>query len=276
VFGIGDFARHGRVSVRMLRHYDALGLLEPAHVDPAAGYRSYEAAQLARLNRIVALKDLGFTLQQVRSILDHQVSVEELRGMLRLRQAELQSQIAADSARLAQVEARLQVIEREGAMPADDVQVKRLPAVRVAALTGQAAGFEPAAITPVIQPLYDELFARLRRAGLAATGPAVAWYEDAPDGEGVLVHAGVPVDAPAGGGLDVQVVDLPEVEQAATIVHHGSMDGVMATIQTLARWIDANGWRSLGYNRELYLEPCEDRDAWVTELQEPVTTADGD
>jgi DNA-binding transcriptional MerR regulator len=274
MFAIGDFARHGRVSVRMLRHYDALGLLRPAHVDLATGYRSYEAAQLARLNRIVALKDLGFTLQQVGSILDDKVSVEELRGMLRLRRAELQSQIAADSARLAQVEARLRVIEREGAMPADDVQVKRLPAVRVAALSGLAAGFEPAAIGPVIEPLYDELFVRLGRAGLATTGPAVAWYEDAPDGEGVLVHAGVPVDAPAG-GPDVPVVDLPEVEQAATIVHRGPMDGVMATIQTLARWIDANGYRSLGYNRELYIDYGQDRDAWVTELQEPVATADG-
>ena len=59
MFSIGDFARHGRVSVRMLRHYDALGLLRPAHVDPVTGYRSYRAAQLSRLNRIVALKELG-------------------------------------------------------------------------------------------------------------------------------------------------------------------------------------------------------------------------
>ncbi|HEX8929640.1 MAG TPA: helix-turn-helix domain-containing protein, partial [Actinomycetota bacterium] len=157
MFGIGDFARHGRVSVRMLRHYDAIGLLRPAHVDPVTGYRSYEAQQLSRLNRIVALKDLGFSLQQVQTILDDKVSVEELRGMLRLRRAQLQSQIASDAARLAQVEARLQIIEREGAMPADEVQVKRVPAVRVAELTATAASFEPESITPVIGPLYDEL-----------------------------------------------------------------------------------------------------------------------
>src|ERR687894_2895146 len=120
MLGIGDFARHGRVSVRMLRHYDAIGLLRPAHVDRVTGYRSYDAEQLSRLNRIVALKELGFTLQQVQTILDDMVSVEELRAMLRLRQAELQSQIAADRARLAEVEARLQTIEREGAMPSDD------------------------------------------------------------------------------------------------------------------------------------------------------------
>src|SRR3712207_4435815 len=114
MLSIGHFARQGRVSVRMLRHYDAIGLLRPAHVDPTTGYRSYDARQLSRLNRIVALKGLGFTLQQVRSVLDDEVGVEELRGMLRLRQAELQSQIAADTARLTQVEARLQILEREG------------------------------------------------------------------------------------------------------------------------------------------------------------------
>ena len=96
MFTIGDFARHGRVSVRMLRHYDATGLLRPARVDPASGYRFYAASQLARLNRIVALKDLGFTLEQVRTMLDEQVSAGQLRVMLRLRQAELQAQIAAD------------------------------------------------------------------------------------------------------------------------------------------------------------------------------------
>jgi DNA-binding transcriptional MerR regulator len=269
MFSIGDFARHGRVSVRMLRHYDAIGLLRPAYVDPVSGYRSYEAGQLSRLNRIVALKDLGFGLEQVRTILDDKVSVEELRGMLRLRQGELQAQIAADTARLAQVEARLQIIEGEGVMPADDIQIKRIPAVRVAELTGVAASFEPQSIGPVIGPLYDELTCgRLERAGLVPTGPGIAYYEDSPDG--IVVHAGITVDAEPGDHQGVSVVDLPEIARAATIVHRGSMDNVMATIQTLARWIDAHGYRSAGYNRELYLEVGPDRDTWVTELQEPI------
>ena len=273
MFSIGDFARHGRVSVRMLRHYDAIGLLRPASVDRQTGYRSYDARQLSRLNRVVALKELGFTLQQVQAILDEKVGVEELRGMLRLRQAELQSQITTDTARLAQVEARLQIIEREGAMPADDVQIKRIPGFRVAELTGTAASFEPESITPVIQPLYDALCGRLDRVGLTPTGPAIAWYEDSPDGDGVLVHATLPVDAEPGSDHDFAIVDLPEIEQAATIVHRGSMDDVMPTIQTLAVWMDANGYRSAGYNRELYIECGEDREAWVTELQEPIATS---
>lgn len=268
---IGDFARHGRVSVRMLRHYDAAGLLRPARIDPASGYRFYEAGQLARLNRIVALKDLGFTLDQVRAMLDDQVSAEQIRGMLRLRQAELQSQIAADTSRLEQVEARLRIIETEGAMSANDIQVKRIPAVRVAELTATAASLEPASISPVIQPLYQELGRRLGQAGVTPAGPAIAYYEDGPDGDGVLVHATLPVNAEPGNGHGFQITGLPEIARAATIVHRGSMDNVMASYQTLARWIDASGYRSTGHPRELYLECPDDHDKWVTELQEPIT-----
>ena len=273
MLSIGDFARYGRVSVRMLRQYDAVGLLRPARVDPASGYRFYAAAQLARLNRIIALKDLGFTLDQVRAMLDEQVSAEQLRGMLRLRRAELQAQITADTSRLSQVEARLRIIEMEGAMPAGEVHVKQIPPVRVAELTAAADRLEPAFITPVIQPLYRELGERLARAGLAPAGPAIAYYEDAPGGDGVMVHATLPVNAEPDAGHGLQITDLPGISQAATIVHRGSMDNVLSSIQALARWIDASGYRSTGYPRELYLEcPPDDPGSWVTELQEPIAS----
>src|SRR3569623_1340649 len=220
MFSIGDFASHGRVSVRMLRHYDAIGLLRPAYVDPATGYRSYQAAQLARLNRIVALKDLGFTLTEIRTIVDDEVGPQELRGMLRLRRTELRSRMDADEARLRQVEARLRIIETEDAVSGEEIQVKSLPAVRVAHADAVAAGFEPASIGPVIQPLYERLGADLDRAGVPTVGPALAWYDDAPDG-GVLVHAGVPVEAEPGTYGRFTVTDLPAVEHAATIVHRG-------------------------------------------------------
>jgi DNA-binding transcriptional MerR regulator len=268
MFTIGDFARHGRVSVRMLRHYDEIGLLRPAHVDGSSGYRTYEGAQLARLNRIIALKDLGFTLVQVGNILDEKVSVEALRGMLRLRQAELEAQIAADTTRLGRVEARLRTIENEGLMPSDDVVVKNVPPVRLAELSGIASSFEPEHVSPVIKPLYEELGKRLEAAGVIPTGPIIAYYEDAPDG--VIVHAGVQVADSVEAG-DFQVTVLPGVSEAATIVHRGSMDNVMPTVQTMAQWIDGNGYKSTGYPREVYLECPADTEQWVTELQEPVS-----
>ncbi|MDX2293721.1 MULTISPECIES: MerR family transcriptional regulator [Streptomyces] len=268
---IGDFARHGRVSVRMLRHYDAIGLLRPAHVDPRSGYRFYSADQLARLNRVIALKDLGFTLEQVGAILGDEIGVEELRGMLRLRQAELEAALEAARARLAQVGARLRAIESEGRMSTQDVVVKKIPAVRIAELSAVAASFGPEDITPVIGPLYEELCGRLEAAGVTGFGPGLAYYEDAGRGDGsVLVHAGMTV--PEGTAVEgVLVHVLPGIEEAATIVHRGSMDDIMPTAQNLARWIETNGYEARHYARELYLECPEDRAGWVTELQEPIS-----
>ncbi|MEU0373472.1 MerR family transcriptional regulator [Streptomyces sp. NPDC006283] len=271
MFTIGDFARHGRVSARMLRHYDAIGLLRPEHTDAFTGYRYYSAAQFDRLNRIVALKDLGFTLQQVQEILEDRVTPEELRGMLKLRQVELEEAMSVAAARLTQVEARLRSIESEGHMPTQDVVIKTIPAVRIAELSAVAASYAPEHIGPVISPLYDELFTRLKAAGITPTGPGVAYYEDAPEGDGtILVHAGCTVAAGTAPGENVEIVDLPAVERAATIVHRGPMDTIMPTEQNLARWVDAGGHVSAGYAREVYLECPPDKQKWVTELQVPL------
>jgi DNA-binding transcriptional MerR regulator len=281
MFVIGDFARYGHVSVRMLRHYDALGLLRPAHVDPATGYRYYQAGQLTRLNRIIALKGLGFTLGQVGELLGEStsgepVSGERLRGMFQLRHAELQARIAQETDRLRQVEARLRLIESEGHMPVADVVLKSVPAQRVAELTAVAQSWEQEDIGPVIGPLYRDLCEQMDRAGVTSTGPGIAWYEDVPDSGGkVVIHATVPVDRPLGvDNAGFTVVDLLPIARAATIVHHGPMSQMMPTEQALAAWVEQHGYRTLGYPREVNIEcPPGDFDSWVTELQLPVGAA---
>jgi DNA-binding transcriptional MerR regulator len=278
MFSIGEFAGLGRMSVRMLRHYDAIGLLRPAHVDAASGYRFYTAAQLSRLNRIIALKDLGFTLQQVQVILDEKVDVTELRGMLRLRRAQLAEQLAADSTRLARVEARLRLIESEGHMNTEEVVLKHVPSIRIAELTAVAASYGPEDIGPTISPLYEQLIGRLEAAGVKMTGPPIAYYDPAPgdSAEAVTTHAAFPVAVEPGPDQDFAVVDLPAIETAATLIHRGSMDGADRPLQVVANWIDENGYRALGrgYAREVYLEvPPGDQANWVTEFQVPVVKA---
>jgi DNA-binding transcriptional MerR regulator/effector-binding domain-containing protein len=268
---IGDFARHGRVSIRMLRHYDAMGLLRPAHVDQFSGYRFYKAAQLSRLNRIVALKDLGFTLQQVQTILEEDVSTEELRGMLRLRRAELEAALAETATCLLQVEARLRSIENEGSMPKEDVIIRHLPAIRLAELSGTAASFSPDDTGPLIGGLFDELCRRLASAAITPVGPRTVYFETPEEGEyGIVVHVGLPVSPGVIGSQDPQVVSLPPVERAATIVHHGMIHGFLSTSQLLARWVDAHGYRFDGHAREVTLHSSENPDEWVVELQAPV------
>lgn len=270
MFNIGEFAKLGQVSVRMLRHYDAIGLLPPAAVDPASGYRTYRAGQLGRLNRIIALKDLGFSLQQVQVMLDDRIAAAELRGMLRLRRAQLEAQLTADARRLAGIDARLRTIEREGQMNTADVILKEVAPIRVAELTGTAADYGPEHIGPVIQPLYPELFRRLDAAGVKPAGPAIAYYEPeaGESGESVTVHAAMPVSASPRPGHGFSIVDLPAISSAATIIHRGPMDDVMHSLQVLARWIEDHGFRTAGYHPEVYLEYCPDEPAkGVTEIQ---------
>ena len=271
---IGDFARHGRVSVRMLRHYDAIGLLRPAQVDKHSGYRFYRAAQLSRLNRIVALKDLGFTLQQVQVILDGDVSAEELRGMLRLRRAELESALAAAASGLAQVEARLRLIENEDSMPQEDVIIRQLPAIRLAELSGTAASFSPDDTSPLIGRLSGELCRRLDSAGIAPAGPRTIYFETPVDGEcGIVVHVGLPVSAMVTEGRDFLVVSLPPAERAATIVHRGMTHGFLGTSQLLVRWVEAHGYRFDGHPREVTLGCSANPEECVAEVQAPVVMA---
>jgi DNA-binding transcriptional MerR regulator len=108
---IGDFSRLGCVTVKALRHYAQLGLLRPAWIDRFTGYRYYSLQQLPRLNRILALKELGFSLDQINRLIDEKVPVEQLRSMMRIKQAELQGRIKNEQYLLKQVEARLLQIE---------------------------------------------------------------------------------------------------------------------------------------------------------------------
>ncbi len=109
---IGDFAKEAQVTVKTLRHYAKIGLLKPVWIDRFTAYRYYSREQLSRLNRILALKDLGFTLEQIGQILQQALTVDELRGMLRLKHAELAQHIREEQARLNRIEDRLHRIEQ--------------------------------------------------------------------------------------------------------------------------------------------------------------------
>lgn len=267
MLSIGDFARYAGVSVRMLRHYDALGLLVPAEVDPVTGYRRYRASQLSRLNRLVALKDLGFTLQQLGPVLDAEVGVEELRGMLRLRRAEVAEQLAADRARLDAIERRLRMIEKEGTMSEQEYVEKELPAVRLAQLTDRVE--DVSAIGARIGPMFDRLARELPAVGLSIDQPGLAWYE--PDGDGMRFGAGWPTGTDTVPVPEVEVAELAAVPRAVTVLHRGSMETIQESWQALGRYLDTAGLQPSGPCREVYLHvDLEQPDEWVTELQQPV------
>lgn len=262
MLSIGDFARYAGVSVRMLRHYDAIGLLVPTCVNPSSGYRSYEPALLDRANAIVALRNLGFSLAQIGTLLEGSLGASGLRAMLDERRRDLEGQIEADLARLADVERRLRLMEGESTMELEFVE-KPLPAVTLSQVTGHVADVDD--VGSRIGPMFEELVRRLEAAGEQPTHPAIAWYSG--DGTGLSMGAGFPRPAVPG----TETGELAAVTRAVTTVYRGPMTHIGEAWQALGSHVQRQGLEFSGPCREVYLhtDPA-DPDAWVTELQQPV------
>jgi DNA-binding transcriptional MerR regulator len=258
---ISEFARLGQVSVRMLRHYDAIGLLSPNRTESGSGYRSYSPDQLHVLNRIVALKDLGFTLEQVGRMLQDDIDVGELRGMLRLRRAELEDQARAVETRVSAVEVRLRMIEKEDTMSRDYV-VKTVPAMR---LVARRATVDADRLGEHIEPMFDAVGAALRHICGSLSTP-IATYAETEAGMDVVAGYAYAGAAPEG----TEVIELAEAT-AVCGVHLGPMTRIQESRQDLHRWVVNNGYTFAGPSREFYVRAeSTDQVDWVIELQQPV------
>lgn len=257
MFSIGEFARLGAVSVRTLRHYDEIGLLPPAEVDPLTGYRSYSAKQLRQLNRIAALKDLGLTLGQIRQLFDG-ITADELRGMLLLRRAQLEGELQRQQHHLLGVEARLRHIAQEDDMPADDIVVKQIAPLGVVVIADTAPGWGPENIVPAVNRARVQ-FDQLRISDLVkGAGPFMLFYEQADDQE-VTVNVALPVAAePAELPSPAHYRVLPGIE-AATAVRTGPAASIYPMVyQDLVGWVEAHGYQPHGPGRDIWLHEVDD------------------
>jgi effector-binding domain-containing protein len=245
---IGDFSKLSRVSIKALRLYDEMGLLKPVDVDRFTGYRYYEFNQLPRLYRILALKDLGFSLEEIGRLLEDEVPVQQMRGMLKLRQAEIRQRVEAEAARLERVELWLRVIEQEDSMSKYDVVIKKIEPVRVAAVRGVVA------TPPDQRSLWDELIGYLQQKSARMIGPPMAIYHDPEFRERDWdIEVVMPLSEEIPAGQRVQVYELPGAEKMACVVHTGPFATIGEAYDAIAKWIDQNGYEIVGPGRELNL-----------------------
>lgn len=270
MFRIGEFSRLSQVPVKTLRYYDEIGLLHPEMVDETNGYRLYGPHQLSRLNMLLALRDLGFSLEQVSMLMQEAISVEQMRGMLRLRRAEIEGRLEEEHQRLARVEHRLNSIDREGRMPAYEVVIKKWEPMRVASIRSIVETYGS------VGGLIGELFAVLGENGIPPAGPCFAiYYDEEYQERDVDAEAAVAVGANAEspGGSRVTIRELPGHPEVASLVRTGPYDDFAPAYGELMQWIQANGYRIVGPNRETYLRgPGDDvaPETYVTEIQFPV------
>jgi len=264
---IGDFARLSQVSVVTLRYYDEMDLLKPVKVDSCTGYRFYSSDQLSRLNRILALKDLGFSLEQIKLMLTDDLTVEQLRSMLTMQRKEVEKRLADEQERLARIEARLRQIALEDKMPKYDVVVKTVPAMLVAARRVSIPTNDQ--VPQYLRPAFTEAYEYVRKQGAKDTGPCFAlWHSPADVYENEDAEAVVPIDRPLKGTERVNVYELPST-QVAAVVHQGNFEEFTQGHAALLEWIDANGYQNAGPYREIYIK-CQTMSDTTTEIQFPV------
>lgn len=270
MFKIGDFSRLTQVSIKTLRYYDEIGLLKPAQIDRFTNYRYYTADQLPRLNRILALKDLGLSLDQITALIQTDLAPGQMQDILRQKREEIARQVAEEQARLARVEARLRQIEQEGQVSEYEVVIKPVPALRVAAIRAVVPSYADGAI------LFIELAVYLSRYGLdlAALPPWVSLYHDEGYRESdVDMTAAAPVDRALPDGERVRMIELPAVETMMSVIHRGPYEQMTPAYTALVQFLSANRYCVTGPNRIIYLHgPAQGSDPaeYVTEIQFPV------
>ncbi|HSS10611.1 MAG TPA: MerR family transcriptional regulator, partial [Acidimicrobiales bacterium] len=241
---IGDFSRMTYLSVKALRHYHDVGLLEPAQVDPTTGYRFYDAAQVPTAQVIRRFRDLGMPLEQVKAVLDapdvvsrNEVIVAHLRRM--------ESQLQQTQTTVSSLRALLE----HSALPIS-VEYRSVPPTRSLAIS-EPVGMDD--IEDWWSAAFEELYGVLRTSTVKPSGPGGALYPneffEVELGE---VTAFVPVADEAATSGRVRVVEIPAAELAVT-VHHGPFSDLDQTYGALGTYVAARELGVEGPIREYYL-----------------------
>jgi DNA-binding transcriptional MerR regulator len=276
MFRIGEFSRITRVTVDTLRYYDALGLLKPANVDPFTGYRYYSAKQLLSLNRILALKEIGFSLEEIARILQENLTNDQLRGMLKAQLVRAESDMQAAELRREHILARLHYLNSEDDMPAYEVTLKPVETLTVAAIRE---------VVPTLEQMprrCSEMFDAIEqwlRANSLSFGPSMSiYYNDGFTRENIDTECAFIVTDPD--ELKTAKTDAPielrKIEAVPLMASTIAVDdfykkpgGLLPAYNALGRWIEDNGYQISGPPRELFYGSVEGNDL-TAEVQFPV------
>jgi predicted transcriptional regulator YdeE/DNA-binding transcriptional MerR regulator len=281
---IGDFSKLAHVTVKTLRHYATLGLLLPTWTDRLNGYRYYSLEQLPRLNRILALKDLGFSLDQIRELLDEELPPARLRQLFDQKQQELHKKVQAEQTRLNRVADRLERIEHEGCLPQYEVTIKSIPSLPVVSMRGTVPDINE---LPEQCRLMQQTLARWASgSNLPQTGNWMLIYHKSDYRErnldiqvALLLERQVRLGSRLRSNA-IQASLLPPVESMASLLQPASNQANPVSYTALYTWIERNGYHISGPARELYLTdpdtaqvvslPGVNSPASFTEIQIPV------
>jgi DNA-binding transcriptional MerR regulator/predicted transcriptional regulator YdeE len=263
---IGDFSKLSFVTVKALRYYDEIGLLKPERVDEFTGYRYYSASQLPRLNRIVALKNMGLSLEEIARLLRDDVPVASILDLLHAKQSEIKGRLQEEVEKLARVEEWLRQTETEGRMPEYEVITKKIKSQKVLSIRRVLPNYGH------LSELFSAIGPYIGKVHAPVKGPPFAVFHDKEFNEAdVDVEVAFPLWREVKAAGDFKSYEMAAAE-VASVTYKGPYENVGPAYNALMRWVEGNNYQIAGPNREVYMtEPGKTPPSeHITEIQVPI------
>ncbi|MCK5129747.1 MAG: MerR family transcriptional regulator [Clostridiales bacterium] len=267
MFKIGDFSKLIRVSVRMLRYYDEVGLFHPIRVDSFTGYRYYSANQIEQLNLIVPLRDFGFNVADI-AILIAETSKKRQKEMLFEKSKEIENEILKQQLVLKRIDSAIKNLDKEKINMSYNVKMKKVPSYKVISLRQVIPAYEKEGM------LWEKLGTFMKEKGISSTGFCYATYYDEGYKEGeVDVEVVMEVKELLQNEEGFVFKQTEPIIQAAYVLVPGDFSNIASAFVFLAKWIEENGYEVCGLDRQIPIKGPwneENPEDYLNEIQIPV------
>ncbi len=280
MFRIGEFSKLCGLSADTLYHYEKQKILIPMSVDSFTGYRYYDASQIVTVNKILALKDAGFSLVEISNLLKNETSLQLLLEMLEDKAQLLESSLKEEQNRLERLHTNIFLIKNGGIPQMNEITIKTVEPFLVASIRKVFAktGFDEN-----LDQMWTQVNNYINENDTKRTIPCLMLYHSGwwdmkecnltYDEQFLDVEVVEPVTKFFEGNEEVKVYEFPKVEKMASIVHHGPFSTIGQTFDTLFEWMQQNNYTSDGPIREIYHKgewATDDPNEYITELQIPI------
>jgi DNA-binding transcriptional MerR regulator len=261
---IGEFSRATYLSVKTLRHYHEVGLLEPAEIDPSSGYRYYRPDQIGTAQIIRRLRDLEMPVERIKGVLDA-TDLRERQALIAAHLKQMEQQLERTAAAVTALRTLMEEPDGAAAISYRTASATWALAISSVVTLDELVAWWTAA--------FDELSDTLVAAGIRPMGSRGALYaQDVFERERGKVVVFIPVARSVPGAGRAQPVLVPDAELAVT-VHYGDHDNVDRTYGRLGRHVAEHALRASAPVREYYLVGSEHTDnpqQWQTEIAWPI------
>jgi effector-binding domain-containing protein len=274
MFKIGEFSNLSGLSINTLHHYNEIGILKPEQVDEHTGYRYYSALQLVTVNKIIALKDAGFSLSEITQILYNVPSINSIISMLEDKAETLEQVLKNEYERLNRLRTNIFLIKNGGVPIMNEITIKRIEPILIASTRKRIkkGDFEET------HRMWSAVNSFIDKSEIKRTIPCMTLFYNSTwnweKAESWDIEVAEPVTKCVSGNDIVKVYELPAVDKMACVVHHGSFKTIGKTYKAINEWIEKNNYKINGCVREIYHKgewATNDPEEYITELQFPLT-----